>query len=367
MKTLNTALVLALVSVFALTANAQNAAPFAGGVKLQQGGATNPALGLTMKAKQTYTTDATLNWIQATSNGILKLTNFAAGSGDVSITTLDLSSASDIGTSILGIANGGTGASTANGALNNLLPSQTGNGAKFLQTDGSNSSWVSAVTSVGLSLPSIFTVSNSPVTTTGTLTATLASQTANTVFAAPNGSAGAPSFRTLVANDIPSLDAAKITTGTLPVSRGGTGVTSLTANGVVTVNGTGDGLVSTHLTDGQIMIGNTSGAPTAATLTAGSGISITNAGGSITISQNANGSNKTIVPLSASQVTYTTNAAPAGFTLSATSVVTITVMETGGYPITATVTNIDVTNNKFDFVISGYPTAGSKALVHFQN
>jgi len=66
------------------------------------------------------------------------------------------------------------------------------------------------VTSVALSLPAIFTVSGSPVTTTGTLTAALASQTAATVFAAPSGAAGAPTFRALVAVDIPTLTAAKI-------------------------------------------------------------------------------------------------------------------------------------------------------------
>lgn len=60
-----------------------------------------------------------------------------------------------------------------------------------------------SVTSVALSLPSIFTVSGSPITSSGTLSATLASQTANTVFAAPNGSAGAPTFRALVAADLP--------------------------------------------------------------------------------------------------------------------------------------------------------------------
>lgn len=61
----------------------------------------------------------------------------------------------------------------------------------------------SGVTSVGLSLPSMFGVTGSPVTTTGTLTATLASQTANTVFAGPSGSAGTPSFRSLVYADLP--------------------------------------------------------------------------------------------------------------------------------------------------------------------
>jgi hypothetical protein len=40
------------------------------------------------------------------------------------------------------------------------------------------------VTSVALSLPNLFTVSGSPVTGSGTLTATLASQTAAQVFAA---------------------------------------------------------------------------------------------------------------------------------------------------------------------------------------
>jgi hypothetical protein len=41
----------------------------------------------------------------------------------------------------LAVADGGTGASTAAGALNNLLPSQTSNANKYLQTDGTNASW----------------------------------------------------------------------------------------------------------------------------------------------------------------------------------------------------------------------------------
>ena len=53
------------------------------------------------------------------------------------------------------------------------------------------------------------------------------SKTANYVYAAPNGSAGSPSFRKLVAADIPSLAASKITSGTLSVARGGTGQTSV--------------------------------------------------------------------------------------------------------------------------------------------
>lgn len=62
------------------------------------------------------------------------------------------------------------------------------------------------VTSVGLSVPgTIYSVSGSPVTTSGTLTLSLLAQTANTVFAGPvSGSAAAPTFRTLVAADLPN-------------------------------------------------------------------------------------------------------------------------------------------------------------------
>jgi hypothetical protein len=61
-------------------------------------------------------------------------------------TKTDNSAANITGGSITGItdlavADGGTGASTATAALNNLLPSQTSNANKYLQTDGTNASW----------------------------------------------------------------------------------------------------------------------------------------------------------------------------------------------------------------------------------
>lgn len=83
-----------------------------------------------------------------------------------------------------------------------------GNVVKMTSWPGGGGS--GSVTSVGLSLPSFFTVSGSPVTTTGTLTATLASQAANTHFAAPDGAAGTPTFRALVNNDLPVIIDAKI-------------------------------------------------------------------------------------------------------------------------------------------------------------
>lgn len=62
------------------------------------------------------------------------------------------------------------------------------------------------VTSVALTAPAIFSVGGSPITASGTLALTLATQAANKVWAGPTtGSAAAPTFRSLVAADIPDL------------------------------------------------------------------------------------------------------------------------------------------------------------------
>ncbi len=93
-----------------------------------------------------------------------------------------------------------------------------------------------SVTSVGLSLPSIFVVSGTPITSSGTLTAALSNQTANTVFAAPNGSTGAPTFRTLAYADLPiqlydenaSSPVANTVTGTNAITLGSGAAATLT-------------------------------------------------------------------------------------------------------------------------------------------
>jgi hypothetical protein len=65
---------------------------------------------------------------------------------------------------------------------------------------------LSYVTSVALALPSIMSVSGSPVTSSGTLTGTLTTQAVNSIFAGPSsGSAAAPTFRALTTADIPAL------------------------------------------------------------------------------------------------------------------------------------------------------------------
>lgn len=74
---------------------------------------------------------------------------------------------------------------------------------------------------------------NLPITAAqgGTGAATAAG---HAVFAGPNGTtAAAPSFRALVAADIPNLDASKITAGTLPIGRGGTGSTAVVTSDTI--------------------------------------------------------------------------------------------------------------------------------------
>jgi hypothetical protein len=92
------------------------------------------------------------------------------------------------------------------------------------------------VTSVALSMPSIFNVSGSPVTSTGTLTATLTNQTANTFFRGPDsGSANIPTFGPIVAADLPL--ATTSSAGAVIVGSGlGVAAGTITAN-VLTVAG----------------------------------------------------------------------------------------------------------------------------------
>ena len=95
-----------------------------------------------------------------------------------------------------------TGTLTAGGSA--------GTSGYFLQTTGSGVKWAAAsggsgLTSVGLSMPSEFTVSGSPLTANGTITVTKANEAQNSVYAGPSsGGAGAPTFRALANSDLPT-------------------------------------------------------------------------------------------------------------------------------------------------------------------
>lgn len=72
------------------------------------------------------------------------LTISATYIGQNSITTLGTITTGVWTGTTIAIANGGTGQTTANTALNAFLPSQTSNSGKVLTTDGTNTSWASA-------------------------------------------------------------------------------------------------------------------------------------------------------------------------------------------------------------------------------
>lgn len=110
----------------------------------------------------------------------------------------------------------------------------------------------------------------------------LGAGTATITNLAPSATAGVPLVSAGAAAD-PAF-------GTAVVAGGGTGATSFNINGVVISNtATTTPLASLTLTNGQVVIGNTAGAPAAATLTPGSGISISNAANSITIATSGAG------------------------------------------------------------------------------
>ena len=85
----------------------------------------------------------------------------------------------------------------------------------------------------------------------------------------------------------------------LTVANGGTGASTLTDGGVLLGSGTGAITATAVLSNGQLLIGDNSGDPTVATLTAGTGVTITNGAGSIEISAAGSGGTVTSVGLSA--------------------------------------------------------------------
>jgi hypothetical protein len=110
-------------------------------------------------------------------------------------------------------------------------------GGNQITSGGSGSGTVISVggtgTVSGISLSGTVTTSGN-LTLGGTLAVTasnFASQTANRVLAAPNGSNGTPAFRALVAADIPTLNqnttgTAANVTDTIAIANGGTGATT---------------------------------------------------------------------------------------------------------------------------------------------
>ena len=146
-------------------------------------------------------------------------------------------------TGTLGIGNGGTGATTQAAAFNALSPLTTVGDLLY-----------GAASGAGTRLAGNITTTKQFLTGTGT-----------------GAAANAPTWAAIAAADLPVHSAALITSGTLGVANGGTGLTANPANGQIAIgNGTNYSL---------------------ATLTAGSGISITNGSGSVNIASTVTPSN----------------------------------------------------------------------------
>jgi len=269
----------------------------------------------------------TANFGNATiTNAVWNGTTIASGYGGTGLTTftaannaLYSTSASALVAGTLPIAAGGTAKTTftANGVVygdstNPLGVTAAGTtGQVLVATTGSAPSWgaipsTAAVTSFQTSLSGLTpsTATTGAVTLAGTLGVT-SGGTGQTTYTDGQLLIGNTTGNTLTKATLTPGTGIGVTNGagSITVSNGGVvtfsgGTTGLTpssaTSGAVTLGGTlnvaNGGTGQTTYTDGQLLIGNSTGNTlTKATLTAGSGISITNGSGSITIANTGAG------------------------------------------------------------------------------
>ena len=137
----------------------------------------------------------------------------------------------------------GTSGERPTGTSGMVRYSTTANKFEFYE----NGAWVNygtsnsvgTVTSVDVTMPTdVFSNPAGPITTAGSLDFSFNTQLQNLVFASPDALTGTPTFRALVANDIPNLPWSKITSGT-PTTLAGYGITDAVPNSRQVIAGTG--------------------------------------------------------------------------------------------------------------------------------
>jgi hypothetical protein len=183
---------------------------------------------------------------------------------------------------ILPIANGGTNASTANTGLNNLLPSQTGNNGKYLQTNGSSTSWATLTAPNNGTLT--MNVSGTGLSGSATFTADQAGSSTFTVTSNANSANGAS---TIVARDA----SGNFSAGTITAALSGNATTATTLQtarniGGVSFNGSANiNLPGVNTAGNQNTSGNAATATTLATARTINGVSF-NGSANITVPAN---------------------------------------------------------------------------------
>jgi uncharacterized protein (DUF2345 family) len=182
----------------------------------------------------------------------------------------------------------------------NMTLSDNGSGTITL----SSTALGGTVFSVGLSMPNIFSVSGSPVTSVGVLGVSLESQTANAFWSGPvSGAASAPTFRAISILDLFGADGSTETRflseagSWLTPATGSSGVTSLnsltgglsiTAGSNITVTPSGNTIeIAASGGSGVSSLNSLTGA---LSITAGANITVTPSGSSVEISAAGGGS-----------------------------------------------------------------------------
>lgn len=126
-------------------------------------------------------------------------------------------------------------------------------------------------------------------------------------------SSGAPAWATILAADVPNISAAKITSGQLAVAQGGTGVASVTSNGVVIGAGTSPVVTATGAASSVLRVPDAGGTPAFGAINVSSGAAVT---GTLAVGNGGTGDtsftvNSVVVGNSTSALNIVTNNASA--------------------------------------------------------